>query len=263
VRDGESLNQYLGRFVKHARMARQLTQEELAAAVRTSPSLIGMIETGRRVPKQDTARLLDEVLCTGDLIRDMSKQAHSGLQPGWFQPWPEIEAEACSIRWHEPHLIPGLLQTETYAGAVLASGLLPPERAEEYLATRMARREAVMSRNDLPVCTFIIDEDALHRGSPVILKEQLDDLVAVGERRGIFVHVIPRTVMHIGLSGPFVLASLDGGETVGYVDDQLSGRVTSDAELVAQLERSWQALCAVTLPRDQSRDLILKLVSGP
>ncbi|MEK8108027.1 Scr1 family TA system antitoxin-like transcriptional regulator [Micromonospora sp. M12] len=30
----------------------------------------------------------------------------------WFRPWAELEQDATGIRWYEPLLVPGLLQTE-------------------------------------------------------------------------------------------------------------------------------------------------------
>jgi transcriptional regulator with XRE-family HTH domain len=257
----------LALVVKHHRAIKGLSQEQLGEAIHVSASLIAMIETGRRIPKPDIARRLDELFGTGELIRDGATEARKGHQPDWFRPWPEVEAEATLLRWYEPNYIPGLLQTEAYARAVLNSGLLSPERAEEHVALRMARCAAVFERDDPPVSTFVVDEIALRRGDPAMLKEQLLHLLEVGERTGNFVHVIPASAgLHIGLCGPFVLAGLAGGETVGCVDDQLSARVTPDvsvtpdADVIAVLEHTWQAVCAVALPRDQSRDLILKLI---
>lgn len=66
--------------------------------------------------------------------------------------------------------------------------------------------------------------------------------------------------LHLGQSGAFVLASLPDGDPVGYLDDQLAGRVVLDSEHVAALERTWEAVRAEALPRAHSRDLIRKLV---
>ncbi|MEV4758593.1 helix-turn-helix transcriptional regulator [Micromonospora sp. NPDC049559] len=248
--------------MKYIRGTKGLSQEQVGEGVHVSASLIGMFETGRRIPQPDTARQLDEVFGTGDLFAKLSFQERREGQPVWFRPWPEVEAEARSLRWHESNVIPGLIQTEAYARAVLNSGLLRPDEAEEQVAIRLARRAAVFDRDEPPICTFVIDEAVLRRGEPAVLKQQLLDLVEMGERSGVFIHVIPATAgLHLGLAGPFVLAGLPGGETVGYVDDQLLGRITSDAELVAALERAWQAVCAVALPCDQSRDLILKVAN--
>ena len=40
---------------------------------------------------------------------------------GWFQQWAGIEAQATVLRWYEPLVVPGLLQTEDYARAILSA----------------------------------------------------------------------------------------------------------------------------------------------
>ena len=54
-----------------------------------------------------------------DVLTDLAQRARTG-PPGWFAKWADIEARASLIRWFEPLLIPGLLQVESYARAVLA-----------------------------------------------------------------------------------------------------------------------------------------------
>jgi transcriptional regulator with XRE-family HTH domain len=248
--------------VKHLRSSKGLTQEQTATAVHVSTSLIAMIETGRRLPMPDTARRLDEHFDSGDLVQTMSAEARRGGHPDWFRPWADVEGEAIALRWHDPMIIPGLLQTEEYARAVLGSGLLTPERAESYLALRMERQEAVFGSGGQPVCTFLIEEGTLRRGDRAILKEQLLHLVEIGGRSRTFVHVVPADAgFHPGQNGPFILAGMADGERVGFVDDQLEGRVITDPVKVAALEQTWQAVSAVALPCDQSRDLITKSVN--
>jgi hypothetical protein len=75
------------------------------------------------------------------------------------------------------------------------------------------------------------------------------------------VQVVPDgTGLYLGQAGAFALASFHDGDDVGYVDDQLQGRAVVDPKSVASLNRKWDAVRAVALPRDLSRDLILKLV---
>jgi transcriptional regulator with XRE-family HTH domain len=252
----------LGRVVKYLRSSRGLTQEQTAAAVHVSTSLIAMIETGRRLPMPDTARRLDEHFDSGDLVQSLAAEARTVHRPEWLQPWTEVEDDATALRWHEPNLIPGLLQTEAYARAVLDSGLLMRDRVEAYLTLRMERQEAVLGRDEPPVCTFLVDQSALVRGEPVMLREQLLHLVEISDHPRIFVHVVPVSAgLHRGQNGSFVLARLADGMTFGFVDDQLQGRLVPEPAPVAALEQTWQAVSAVALPCDQSRDLIMKSVN--
>ncbi|MDG4834685.1 helix-turn-helix transcriptional regulator [Solwaraspora sp. WMMD1047] len=255
-------NNGVPRILKFLRAQAGMTQEQLAERLSVSTSLIAKFETGRLIPMADTARMIDGVVNSGNLVQETSAEARKGVPPEWFQPWPEVERDATAIRWHDPSIIPGLLQTERYARSVLTSGLLTAAQSEEFTAHRLGRQSTVFDRDDPPLCQFVIDECALRRGDRDILIEQLQWLIEIGTRPRVFIHVIPASAgLHVGLSGPFMLATLPDGRSVGFVDDQLEGRlITSTAKVVA-LDRAWQALSAVILPRDLSRDLIKKIAS--
>ncbi|MBE1488473.1 transcriptional regulator with XRE-family HTH domain [Plantactinospora soyae] len=243
-------------------MTNGVTQERLAERLRVSTSLVAKFETARLVPMPDTARNLDEVFGSGELIQELAVDARKGVPPEWFQPWPEMELEALSLRFHGPNFVPGLLQTEEYARAVLNAGLLNPDEAEERLALRMQRQAAVFGREKPPICTFILDELALMRGSPTLMKPQLEKLAEWSTRQLVFVHVVPRSAgLYVGQTGPLVLAALPGGSEAAYLEDQAAGRVISEPDNVAAMVRVWDAIRSVALPRDMSRDLIVRMAS--
>jgi hypothetical protein len=80
-----------------------------------------------------------------DVLTDLAQRARSG-PPGWFAKWADIEARASLIRWFEPLLVPGLLQVESYAGAVLT---WKPESASAAvnLTNRLARGLRAVARD--------------------------------------------------------------------------------------------------------------------
>ncbi|MDG4765722.1 helix-turn-helix transcriptional regulator [Solwaraspora sp. WMMD406] len=238
-----------------------LTQEQLAQRLHVSTSLIAKFETGRQIPRPDTAKKIDDLFGSAPLIDETAAEARRTAAPDWFRPLAEVEKEALTLRQFEPNVIPGLLQTEEYARAILRSGTLTPAKADEYLAVRMARQSDVFGQDDPPVCQFIIDENGLRRGDPMILRPQLEHLAEVGTDPRVLIQVAPASAgWHPGQNGQLTLASLRDGSSVGFVDDQLAGRLVTDPELVADLEHAWQAISGVALPCDQSRDLIMKLV---
>lgn len=256
-----AVSTYLALVMKHARGNRGLTQEQTAEAVHVSGSLIAMFETGRRIPQPDTAERLDELLATGDLIGKMAAEARRDVQPRWFRPWAEVEREAGSLRCFEPVIVPGLLQTEGYARAVLGSGLHVPEKVEEHVTFRL-ERQALLHRADPPLTVFVVDEAALRRGDPTVRKEQLLHLAEIGLRPRVLIHVVPfEAGPYVGQSGPFTIAATGGGEHLAFLEDQVEGRVVTDPKQVSTLEQAWDAVRAVALPRDQSRELILKQVN--
>ena len=96
-------------------------------------------------------------------------------EPGWFQQWAGIEAQATVLRWYEPLVVPGLLQTEEYARAILSArpdGNL--EDLDEQVAARLAR-QAILDRTGAPQLWCILDEGVLHRaiGGSKVMRSQL------------------------------------------------------------------------------------------
>ncbi|WP_326550980.1 helix-turn-helix domain-containing protein [Micromonospora sp. NBC_01813] len=237
-----------------------MTQEQLAQQLSVSTSLIAKFETARQIPLPDTAEQIDGIFGSGSLVQETADDARKAVPPDWFQPWPEYEAEADMLRWYEPNYVPGLLQTEAYARAVLAVGMLPPDVAEQRLAHRLARQATVFDRKTPPITSFIVDEAALRRGDRVMMKEQLLHLVEMSQRDRVLLHVVPLDAgLYAGQPGNFILATLPTGATVAYTEGQLDGRTYQEPTKIAALVNAWEAIRSVALPQDQSRDLIARM----
>ena len=101
------------------------SQDQFARELGFDRTVIVKAETGARPPSDDMAARIAEMfpdLCNGLYVRLAGiARKSNGPIPGWFADWVEIEAKATSLRWWEPLLIPGLLQTEDYARAVLST----------------------------------------------------------------------------------------------------------------------------------------------
>ncbi|HEY0699507.1 MAG TPA: helix-turn-helix transcriptional regulator [Micromonospora sp.] len=228
------------------------TAESLAEQVGVDPKTASRWVSQDRVPHPRHRKAAAAVL--GREIGDLWPQVVRRRERSWFRSWAVIEQEATALRSFEPAVLPGLLQTEEYARAVLGSGPLAGDEVDGYVAGRLERQLAVFGRPRPPLTVFVVDEMALRRGDPEIMRPQLDHLVAMAARPFVMLHVLPLTAgLHPGQAGAFVVASLPGGEDVGYIDDQESGRVTRD---VAALWRTWDTVRSVALPRDQTVDLL-------
>lgn len=233
-----------------------MNQEEFGRRTNYSASTVSAVETGVRAVDLPYARRADEILETGGLFESLLRSQQRDNLPAWFKPWLEAERAAIQLRNFDPMLIPGLLQTENYARAVLRFIDTTPEReVEQQVAARMERQE-VLTRERPPQAVFVIDEGALRR-TDAIMGEQLAHLQRMADLPHVHIHVIPADAgLHVGLSGPLALARLSDGTWIGHLDDQLGGAVVGSEDRVATLLARWEGVRGVALPEHLSRALI-------
>jgi transcriptional regulator with XRE-family HTH domain len=241
-----------------------MSRDELAARVSYSPSLIAMIETGRRSPSRKLAELLDEVFGTPGAFARHEKRLRDVPFPASFRPFTVYEAEATVLRWYEHSLVPGLLQTEGYARAVLSTRPNSTEdEIEELVAARMARQEVLVREDPPPPLLYVLlDEGILHRpvAMPEVMRDQVTHLVGLSQRPGVTIQVVPYTAGgHSGLLGAFIIAEIGDVPGIVFIEDACGGRVSEDPALVAQTMRNFDALRSEALQRSVSRDVMEKV----
>ncbi|WFE32818.1 helix-turn-helix transcriptional regulator [Micromonospora sp. WMMD975] len=254
------------RALKAARAGAEMSQEALAATIRWSPSTVAAIETGRRRPTMEFAIAADQALGTGGLLASLLKAADQERGPSWFVPWRGYEQQAVRLRAFEACLVPGLLQTEEYARAVISTGgLHPPAMIDELVALRMERQQ-LLHHDEPPHCVFLLDETAVRRpvGGPAVLDGQLTRLLELAEHPAVRLHVVPLAVgEHAGLGGGFVLAELPDSERVLYLENAARGHVVDEPQTIALIERKWDSLLGESLSTGASLDLVRKLKVTP
>ncbi len=130
-----------------ARAKAGVSRDELAERINYSPSLIGMIETLRRVPSLDFAQRCDEALATTGTLTRLQYHLRMAPFPSWFRPFAQHEAEATSLRTFQLVLVPGLLQTGDYARAVLSTRVGATEDEIEQLVTARLDRQTMSLRS--------------------------------------------------------------------------------------------------------------------
>jgi transcriptional regulator with XRE-family HTH domain len=258
-----------GAELRYHRERAGLSQTELAALVTVSHDVISKIETGERPPAKDFPERLDAVpqLDTRDGLARLWKNLSKGLRnraiPGWFRPWADIEAEAAALRTYQPLLVPGLLQTEDYARAVLrgAQTDATEDRIEQQVAARLARQD-ILTRANPPHLWVVLDEGVLHRAisEPKVMHDQLMYVAGVSERPKMSVQVIPFTAgARTGLLGAFVIATLDGDGSSVYLETATTGQVVEVSSATREAALIFDNLRGEALPRPASRDLIMKV----
>lgn len=256
------MNSFFASEARHARDRAGFTQDQAAEAMNYSQSWLSKIETGQRAPSLDFARLADATYKTdGLLARIVRHNMSQEVIPDWFRPWEEIEQQATALRSYEPLLVPGLLQTEEYARAVMRFVDEPEAHLEGRVVARMARQQ-VLTREDPPEFVAVIDEGVLRRpvGGPDVMRKQLLKIADAAERMLVQVVTYDAETYH-GLAGAFVIAAVDGTEVV-YTDTQLRGYVVGTPEALTAARRRWDGIRAEALPRRISRELILEVAGS-
>jgi hypothetical protein len=212
----------LGAQLRRLREDKRITREAAGYEIRGSESKISRMELGRvGFKKRDVADLLtmygvdDEHERTALLA--LAEEANNpgwwhrygDVLPNWFQSYVGLETAANLIRTYEVQFVPGLLQTEEYARAVILlghSGAAPAD-VERRVLLRMARQQ-ILYRREGPRLWAVLDEAVLHRpiGGPKVMAEQIEALIAITELPNVQIQVIPFSVGgHAAAGGPFAI----------------------------------------------------------
>ena len=240
-----------GRELRHYRKAADLTQGQLAERIHFSESLISGVEDSvSSRPARSSPKHANKILSTDGALHRLLDWRKGQALPSWFGKWRDKEQDAITLRTYEPMVMPGLLQTEAYAHALLGDDAATAARLE---------RQAILTREDPPppILRCVIDELALHRlvGSPEIVREQLEHLVAVANSQ-VSVQVVPRGCVRTGILAGFAIATLEGGIEVAYLDTAIRGLTTSDQDDVTAAVAQFEAIRIEALPLSMSIDLI-------
>lgn len=211
----------LGGHLRRLREQAGMTTERAAASIRGSHSKISRMEHGRvSFKERDVADLLTlyGIIDSPEreaLLKLASEantpgwwQAYSDILPHWVEPYFGLEAAASFIREFELQFVPGILQTEAYAKAVIRLGNLPSEEEVTRRARARISRQEVLVREDPPKVWAVMDEGALRRciGGPEVMKEQLRHLIAMCERPNVTLQILPFTAgAHRAMGGPFTI----------------------------------------------------------
>ncbi|MEO3810532.1 helix-turn-helix transcriptional regulator [Sphaerisporangium sp. B11E5] len=253
-----------GYELRRFRKEKGWSQQRLARTVPYSVGTISMIETAKRCPSEEFARHCDEALQTDGALTRLWPMVTRASAPPWFRPWLDVETTAEVIRTWEPSLVPGLLQTENYARAMLSGEPgVTMEEVEEQVTARM-ERQSVLRRSKPPMLWAVLDEAVLHRpiGSSAVMAEQLEHLIQAGQTPRITIQILPLTACSTtGLLGGFAIAEADGSPDTAYIEAASNAQVTDWTETVRTLAFRYEGIRSEALPQRESLELIKETMS--
>jgi hypothetical protein len=264
---GGTPRQVFGAVVRFYRERAGLSRPDLAGRIHKSVSLIESIERGDRVATGDVTADLEDVadLNTAGILTMLRDKFGSSMSynalPVWFEDWAGHERVAVRLRWFEPLVVPGLLQTEAYARSLLTGRIgKQPEDAEALVRARMDRQAVLTRAGDPAEFLAVLDEGVLRRGvgGATVMAEQVKHLVEASGWPNVVVQVIPAaTAVHDGVNGGgFAIADFEDGPGVGYQETALRGVPLTDPKDVAGLAVVFDRLRAEALPRAASLALL-------
>jgi hypothetical protein len=134
--------------------------------------------------------------------------AYSDILPAWLEPYVGLEAAASVIRTYQIQIIPGLLQTEGYARALIRQGSAASEEEIARRSELRSSRQEVLRRPDSPQLWVVVDEGALRRpvGSREVVREQIKHLIEVADHPAVTLQILPFSAgAHSAMGGPFTI----------------------------------------------------------
>ncbi|MEV8545855.1 helix-turn-helix transcriptional regulator [Streptomyces sp. NPDC051572] len=255
-----------GDLLRFYREAELLTQEALARQLHCDRSHVAKIEAGTRVPQESFAKTCDEILGTGGALLRMWRQIdwYPEVQhPDWFEKRAEMDAQAVALREYQERVVPGLLQTPSYARA-LFSQIATGEEVEERVRARLSRQPRFFA-DEGPLYIAVLDESCLRNavGNPQAMRDQCAHLLDVGRRPNIRIQVAPAGLF--GLIRPrnsFSLIKLPDGHDWVYSESLDRGHFNDDPAIFARHSQAYDVLRADIPSARESAALISDVMEG-
>jgi Domain of unknown function (DUF5753)/Helix-turn-helix domain len=269
----------LGAHLRRLREAQGVSREDAGWEIRASESKISRMELGRvGFKERDVADLLslygvddhDE----RDRLLTLAQQANSpgwwhrygDVLPSWFQSYLGLEASAALIRTYEVQFVPGLLQTEGYARAVvlLGHGRARPEEIDRRVALRM-QRQAILDRGAPAQLWAVVDEAALRRpiGGPEVMRAQLEALLEASGRPNVRLQIVPFNAGgHSAAGGAFTILRFPDQELpdVVYIEQLTSALYLDKRDDVEHYLAAMESLCVEADPPGRTPDTLRTLL---
>ncbi|MFF7868818.1 helix-turn-helix domain-containing protein [Streptomyces qaidamensis] len=256
----------LGRTLRFLREQAGKSLGQLSEETGYDKSYLSRLEKGERLSKRAVMEDLDSYYGCGDLLVREWREARREVIKDKYKGFMDLEATA-QIMWMFQLRVPGLLQTEDYARAVL-SGLSGAqttagngEEVEEQVAARMGRQE-LLYRESAPDVRVILDEVALRRPVPEakVWAEQLSHLLDAAELPNVAIQVLPFAAgVHDLMDSHLWLFWQRAGDPVAWTEGNGFGELITEADKVLRFRLSYDRVRDAALTPVESTAFIKRL----
>ncbi|MFI6560893.1 Scr1 family TA system antitoxin-like transcriptional regulator [Streptomyces sp. NPDC050534] len=253
--------EFFGTELKRRREAAGFTQADLGSRVFVSGAYIGQFEQAIRKPQLDIASRIDEILQTDGIFERLClKLINDHRYADYFAEVVELERLATKICEFAPTVLPGLLQTAAYAGAVTvaANPFVTDEYVQERVTARLERQH-ILKGAPAPEFWVILHENVVRTpvGGPQVMAEQLEHVAGLARQRTVWVAVVPCEVgAHALMGGMLQLMEFDEAPPLAYTETSFSGTVVDDPAVVKRAARAYDLLRGAALSPEASLTLI-------
>lgn len=250
---------------------RWVTHEQVAQDLRWYKQKVARVESGQRVPTgAEVDRLADLYSIPMDeraglhVVADAARKREAPARIADFaQSFVTFERSANEIRYYDPELVYGLLQTPDYARVVLT--LDKSGDVEARVVDRAARQQA-LDRDTPPQLRIVLGEAMLHRpvGGPHVHAGQLRHLLAATERPHIRIRILPFTMgAHRALGVGFTFLRLaDQAINRVYIEGLTDATYIADPEETGVYETAHNDLWSVALDEKKSATILSRYIGN-
>ena len=250
----------------------------MAERLGCSASKISRIETGHTsATPRDVQDMLD--ICGVDSAEasELVQIAREARQKGWWHPYSTVltgayvglEAAARSVRAYEQQVVPGLLQTESYAAAVIHAGR--PDITSEEMSRRIhvrKSRQSLLTQDDPIDLWVVLDEAVVSRpvGGDEVMRAQMRHLAVASELPNVTLQVLPFDVgAHAGMDGTFAILDFPeaGDPNVVFAENATGGLFLEKSDELRKYGLIFDHIRSTALTPEESRKMITMRAEEP
>lgn len=268
----------LGAELRRYRDAAGVTIEVVAERLGCSASKVSRIETGHTsATPRDVQDMLDIYGVNGVELDELVQISREARQKGWWHPFSTVltgafvglEAAASSIYSYEQQVVPGLLQTDKYAIAMIRAARLgdSDRQIQQRVRVRMAR-QALLIQDDPIDLWVVLDEAVVSRpvGGDEVMRDQLLRLLEASDLPNVTIQILPFAAgAHAGMDGTFAILDFPDAEdpNVVFVENATGGLFLEKSDELRKYNQIFETIRSAALTPEESRTMIAMLAEEP
>lgn len=255
-----------------------MTIDAAAELLGCSASKVSRIETGHTsATPRDVKNMLDIYGVSGVESDELVQISREARQKGWWHPYSTVltgayvglEAAAACVRAYEQQVVPGLLQTEAYAAAIVRAGR--PDISVDEISRRVhvrMERQSLLIQDDPIDLWVVLDEAVVSRpvGGDEVMRDQLRRLVVAAELPNVTLQVLPFGVgAHAAMDGTFAILGFPEAEDPDavFAENATGGLFLEKSDELRKYDAIFDLIRSTALTPEESTQMITMRAEEP